>query len=582
MMLLRLLDRLGNWNPQLFRELKGRLTPRNLAIAGSASVGGQLTLMGSLFQHWYTKQQAVYGPYCALAETYNNYHNRLRNFESEPHIGLSGEVVGSIEQESEHIRLKLAQMPEACPTDAIDYSAWWMDFGQACFGWLTLAALFLFLGGLIYLLIRDVSKEKHQGTLKFIQLSPQSTHTFLLGKLLGVPILVYGAIALTLPLHFGLSQTIHVPWWQIIGFYVAILASACCFGLVAILLGLFGAQAIIGTAGLMFGIFLLCVASNMHDPTSLTTYLSLFAPTLLFPRAIDLGNNDGLPYWLSSTPPFNFTTLPSLLLVLFNCGLVIYWLSQPLQRRFRTPQSPLWSKGQSYGITFSLSLLFIGGDILLWGEKSRNYSDGEQWLQIILFQLMLMAIWVVVLCPNRATLIEWARYRYEQASRSRLGWAMLWQDASPATLAIVCHTVLAFIPFAVWVGVTGSMSMTDRGLLISGLAFVIVQLWLYGAIAQLIHFLSRQHTVQKVLLTLAFLTLGVPFALFSAGVLPATNPTPWLLTSFFWLGLEQYPTLVQIGIGWVGNLGLVLLCNAVLAHRLRLAGRSDFKLLTDG
>jgi len=43
-MTLHLLDKIGNWNPQLFREIKGRLNIGNMAIASALSLSGQLLL----------------------------------------------------------------------------------------------------------------------------------------------------------------------------------------------------------------------------------------------------------------------------------------------------------------------------------------------------------------------------------------------------------------------------------------------------------------------------------------------------------------------------------------------------------
>ena len=42
MMRLKQIDNLGEWNPQLLRELKGRLKPRNILIATAISMVGQL------------------------------------------------------------------------------------------------------------------------------------------------------------------------------------------------------------------------------------------------------------------------------------------------------------------------------------------------------------------------------------------------------------------------------------------------------------------------------------------------------------------------------------------------------------
>src|SRR4028118_608965 len=43
-MTVHLLDKIGNWNPQLFREIKGRLNIGNMAIASAFSLSGQLLL----------------------------------------------------------------------------------------------------------------------------------------------------------------------------------------------------------------------------------------------------------------------------------------------------------------------------------------------------------------------------------------------------------------------------------------------------------------------------------------------------------------------------------------------------------
>ncbi|NER20976.1 MAG: hypothetical protein F6J86_16680 [Symploca sp. SIO1B1] len=45
-----LLDKLGDWNPQLFREIKGRLKPRNILIAVAISLATTPTLLWILLQ----------------------------------------------------------------------------------------------------------------------------------------------------------------------------------------------------------------------------------------------------------------------------------------------------------------------------------------------------------------------------------------------------------------------------------------------------------------------------------------------------------------------------------------------------
>lgn len=47
-MTLHLLDKIGNWNPQLFREIKGRLNTGNMAIASAFSLSAQVLLFKSV------------------------------------------------------------------------------------------------------------------------------------------------------------------------------------------------------------------------------------------------------------------------------------------------------------------------------------------------------------------------------------------------------------------------------------------------------------------------------------------------------------------------------------------------------
>ncbi len=80
-MKLHLLDKIGNWNPQLFREIKGRLNIGNMAIASAFSLSGQLLLF-----MYYSAQipvtppngnqtYPIYNRFCAL-ETGNYYDTK--------------------------------------------------------------------------------------------------------------------------------------------------------------------------------------------------------------------------------------------------------------------------------------------------------------------------------------------------------------------------------------------------------------------------------------------------------------------------------------------------------------------------
>lgn len=125
------LNHLSDWNPQLWREVKGRLTRRNVMVTAASSLFLQFILV-RLFQQ--------------------------------------------------------SASPRELWQSGMFYTLSW------------LATLVLMIMG-CYLLVEDFAREGRQGTLTFLRLSPEPAWTILLGKVFGVPILLYWAIACTLPLH---------------------------------------------------------------------------------------------------------------------------------------------------------------------------------------------------------------------------------------------------------------------------------------------------------------------------------------------------------------------------------------------
>jgi hypothetical protein len=201
-MTLRLLNRLTDWNPQLFRELKGRLKPRNVALAVTGSLLGQLFV---LFYFWsqLPGEGSGYSHYCLKDSHYDCIKDALGNL-------------------------------------AIDWAAWWLDVFRV----LGLGSFLILLIGGVYTLTADLAEEQRRGTLNFIRLSPQSSQSILTGKILGVPALIYLAFALSVPLHWWAGLAAGVPFQAILGGY-ALSGAVCFFFYSAALLNVFlgGAQA---------------------------------------------------------------------------------------------------------------------------------------------------------------------------------------------------------------------------------------------------------------------------------------------------------------------------------------------------
>jgi len=164
------INRLGDWNPQLMRELRGRLQRRNGLMVVAMSLILQTLILLSFSSQNCTKYVS----------------NRCIEFVWE-----------------------------------FD----WLTIFRTL-NWILPLSLFS-IG--VYLLISDWMQEHRRGTLNFIRLTPQSSQRILWGKMLGVPILVYLGLILAVPLHWGAGIAAGVPLGWIISFYALILVTCGLF-----------------------------------------------------------------------------------------------------------------------------------------------------------------------------------------------------------------------------------------------------------------------------------------------------------------------------------------------------------------
>ena len=184
-------DNLLDWNPQFFREIKGRVKKKNVIIATIASITTQFLIvlyyLGQLPDIDLGRKQ--YSRYCfGLTKRYSSSH--------------------------------------LCATDrlgewVINWQLFWLDM----FICLSIISIFALLVVGTYMLIADLTKEENKGTLNFIRLTPQSATSILTGKILGVPIMLYGVVLLALPLHFAAGLGADIPINLILSFYAVMVAS---------------------------------------------------------------------------------------------------------------------------------------------------------------------------------------------------------------------------------------------------------------------------------------------------------------------------------------------------------------------
>jgi hypothetical protein len=212
-MLNNVLDRIGEYNPQLMREIKSRVSWRNVIIMAFVSFVSQIMVLIS---------QSSKLP---LMEARKNYYNSQYCFYKDHSIGYPG-----------NCKLDAAGLP------IVDWLKWWSD---TTLGLSVVMAAGLFAGG-VYLLASNFSQEERRGTLNFIRLTPQQAGSVIGGKLAGIPLLVYVGTALALPLQFYATQQAHLPKSSILGWDILISSLAILLYLGAILATMwFKAQSIL-------------------------------------------------------------------------------------------------------------------------------------------------------------------------------------------------------------------------------------------------------------------------------------------------------------------------------------------------
>ena len=178
--------------------------------------------------------------------------------------------------------------------------------------------------GAVYLLVSDLVQEEKRGTLNFIRLSPQSARTIFIGKILGVPSLVYLAVTLMVPFHLlaGVSAGASIPlllgWYATIGAGWFLLASAATL---YVLLG--GIQAILTVGAIAWPTGMMVMLINVFASATIERAEWLIKPYSSLVRWFGLPLN-GSALWLYA-------------FIVGSCLVTTYWIWQALDRRYLNP-----------------------------------------------------------------------------------------------------------------------------------------------------------------------------------------------------------------------------------------------------
>ena len=549
-----------DWNPQLFRELKGKLKTRNIIIAAAISLVIQFVCVINLLSDLPDPD-----PLGKLGVQYGRY-------------GM--DYIDYAPKQYYHQHLPYGK--DLLDNWVINWQLLWLDL----FIILSIISIFALLVVGTYMLVADMAKEESQGTLNFIRLTPQSASNILLGKILGVPILLYTAICLFLPLHTIAGINARIPIGLILSFDTVIVASCAFFYSLALLCSLlnFGLSSfkpwlisgIIGsvlftlTESLFHGDYL-----NLNCPFG---WLFLFNPTLVLSYLIDATHLPdskiqflsvenlqqllfyGQALWKSATIGIGF--------IIFNLSLWTYWSWSFLKRRFDSRDSIL-SKVQSYWLTGWFVAIALG--FTLQGSTSHVNSEYFIFLQVCL------VVWglglTAGLSPHRQKLHDWARYRHQTANKG-IWHELVFGKNSPSTVAVAINLAIAiaYIIPSIFIHLDGDKRY------ILGLIIGAGNIILYAIAAQII--LMRKTRNRAALSAIAVVSMVIipPVYLGMADIHLYDAPVAWMF-SFIPTAAVKYVTMPTIAFTLLGQWLAISAIGLQMSRKLRQAGSSETKML---
>jgi hypothetical protein len=549
MILNNLIDKAGDWNPQLFRELKERLKLKSIGLATGASV-----LIQGFVWFYFNSLIPV-----AIPDTKNGASTISIVPSNSPYcFGSRGDHYPS----------------DGCTLNSlggvnINWQHWWSDL-FICLSWILPIGLIL---GSVYLLVADLVQEEKRGTLNFIRLSPQSAKTIFIGKILGVPSLVYLAAAVMLPFHLfaGIAAGGNIPlfaaWYLAIGSIWFLLSSAA---VLYVLLG--GSQAILTVSAVAYPVGIPLLAINYYASGTINRDGWLMD---------DAVKNAPIWFWL----PVAASAIWFYAFGIGCCIAATYWVWQALERRYLNPTATVLSKFQSYQINLLLGIWFAGFAIPI-ALREMSISD-KTGLIISMAVVHFMALFALIplLLPSKQALLDWSRYRREHVTHQhRSFWHrdlvqdLIRNDKSPALLALAINIGMAI---ALWLPV-GLLTLTRENYgirFVAGLCLGASLIMIYAAIAHWVLFLNlKKRNLWLVAIVSGMMILPIGFALVLSH---NSQPTGLAAILLLFSPLAPVGILGLSGGSILATFGAQLALLAGLTHqfrrKLQVSGQSQSK-----
>ncbi|MBL1211040.1 ABC transporter permease [Geminocystis sp. GBBB08] len=556
----RVVDNVGEWNPQLFREVKGRLTLKTITIVSLASIIGQF-LLYLYFEGMLPTIEGSYSRYCTNMTEVQPYSSNFA----------------------------------LCSKDLLDNvqiikELWWLDL----FITMSVIGVFVLLVVGSYMLMADVSKENSRNTLNFIRLTPQSALTILGGKMLGVPILVYLFGILAIPLHLTAGLKANIPFSLIIGFYLTLSASCVFFYSVSLLFSLvseglgnfqgwFGSMAIFFFLSTMTGVAM--EARNftgtsfdwiiVFNPMIFLAYL--VKSTFLSPDTVGYLSFDGLNslnwygnFWWKNS-------VIGLMLIIANYGIWTFWLWQGIKRRFHNPSETLISKYHSYLISACFIVFNLG--FTLQEINSYSRSDGKI-ISLQIFNFFFFLLIIAALTPPRQSLQDWSRFPHENSSNHQnIISDLLLGEKSPSPLAVAVNigivTLYTIPSILIFPFEESKLSI------IGGLFLGATMMMIYATVFQLLLMMKNKKRTLIASGVVGGLIISPSF--FALMILRESHqsfPLVWLFSAFPFATIHQVSSFAILG-SLLTQIMVIIGVNYQLKRVLNKVGISETKMLLE-
>ncbi|WP_017655568.1 ABC transporter permease subunit [Fortiea contorta] len=606
-MALNLIDKIGDWNPQLLRELKGRLRVFHVAIAAASSLLLQIVVFLYQLRDYPSDKYPLTGSYCRLAQSYNDQqtqlykqqdllYQQLNNVKKIKPLDsvLAADLNSQIIQAGRKItNLQKYLEKNFCPSNEMNIQLWWRDHYEYIFLSFSVIFIFTLLVAGTYLLINDLAKEESRGTLNFIRLSPQSETSILTGKLLGVPVIIYLFTLTAIPLHLWSGRGAKIAFSYILSFYVVL--AGCCFLFysAALLFSLVnrwagGFQPWLGSGAVLLFLFVtLFTASNsglyLDNPFS---SLRLFAPwditNYFFPNLFRVYR--GSP--LKDVQFFYFPIGKSVVTItgfyLVNYALCSYWIWQALKRRFRNANFTIFSKGQSYLLVACSQVFILGFSLHTLGKN----EPGVNIYSLGFINFLLILALIAMLTPHRQIIQDWARYRHENPTHRRssqiqsLWQDLLWDEKSPAIVAIAINLIMATIPLVAWI-LLDNLGHFNHKKAVLGMVLFITMMMIYATTAQLTLLMKNRRRSLWAIGIIGSAILLPPTILQFLSIQPGEDAKLWIFSTFPWPAIN-YASQTTIFMAILAEFTVIALLNFQLTKQVKLAGESSTKALLSG